>query len=62
MAVVRDMTAVRSLADIDTAAAAVRRLHRGQEVLDTVITSLFRVGVSLQAAADLPGAARQAAP
>ena len=56
MAVVRDMTAVRSLADIDTAAAAVRRLHRGQEVLDTVITSLFRVGVSLQAAADLPGA------
>jgi anti-anti-sigma factor len=46
MAVVRDMTAVR-------------RLHRGQEILDTVITSLFRVGVSLQAAADLPGAAGQ---
>ena len=56
MAVVRDMTAVRSLADIDAAAAAVRRLHRGQELLDTVITSLFQVGVSLQAAADLPGA------
>ena len=56
MAVVRDMTAVRSLADIDTAAAAVRRLRRGQELLDTVITSLFQIGVSLQAAADLPGA------
>ncbi len=60
MAVVRDMTAVRSLADIDTAAAAVRRLHRGQEILDTVITSLFQVGVSLQAAADLPGVTERA--
>ena len=54
LAVVRDMTAVRSLADVDTAAAAARRVHRCQELLDTIITRLFQVGVSLQTAADLP--------
>ena len=54
LAVVRDMTAVRSLADVDAAAAAARRVHRCHELLDTIITRLFQVGVSLQAAADLP--------
>jgi anti-anti-sigma factor len=50
LAVVRDMTAVRSLADVD---AAARHLQRSQEPLDTIITRLDQVGVSLQAAADL---------
>jgi len=54
LAVVRDMTSVRSLADVDAAAAAARRVHRCQELLDTIITRLFQVGVSLQTAADLP--------
>ena len=53
LAVVRDMTAVRSLADVDAAAAAARSVHRCQELLDTIITRLFQVGVSLQTAADL---------
>jgi anti-anti-sigma factor len=53
LAVVRDMTAVRSLADVDAAAAAARHLQRSQEPLDTIITRLYQVGVSLQAAADL---------
>ena len=59
LTVVRDMTAVRSLADVDAAAAAARRAHRCQELLDTIMTCLFQVGVSLQKAADLPrGTAR----
>jgi anti-sigma B factor antagonist len=49
-AVVRDMTEVRSLADADAA----QRVHRSQELLDSIITRLYRVGVSLQAAAALP--------
>jgi len=53
LAVVRDMTAVRSLADVDAAAAAASSVHRCQELLDTIITRLFQVGVSLQKAADL---------
>ncbi len=53
LAVVRDMTAVRSPADVDAAAAADRRVHRSQDLLDTVIARLYQVGVSLQAAADL---------
>ena len=54
LAVVRDMTAVRSLADVDVAAAAAQQVHRSQELLDTIITHLYQVGVSLQIAADLP--------
>jgi anti-anti-sigma factor len=53
LAVIRDMTAVRSLADVDAAAAA-QRAHHCQELLDTITTRLHRVGVSLQAAAGLP--------
>ena len=53
LAVVRDMTEVRSLADVDVAAAAAQQVHRSQELLDSIITHLYQVGVSLQAAADL---------
>ena len=58
LAVVRDMTEVRSLAGVD---ARSRRpgVRRGQELLDSIITRLYQVGVSLQAAAGLAsGAAR----
>jgi anti-anti-sigma factor len=51
LAVVRDMTAVRSLADVDAA----RQVHRSQQFLDAIITRLDQVGVSLQTAADLNG-------
>ena len=51
LAVVRDMTAVRSLADVDAA----RQVHRNQQFLDAIITRLDQVGVSLQTAADLHG-------
>ena len=50
LAVVRDMTEVCGIADVDAA----RRTPRGQELLDSVVTRLYRVGLSLQAAADLP--------
>jgi len=53
LAVVRDMTAVRSLADVDAAASAAQQVHRSRELLDTIITHLYQVGVSLQIAADL---------
>jgi protein-histidine pros-kinase len=51
LAVVRDMTAVRSLADLDAA----QQVHRSHEFLDAIITRLHQVGVSLQTAADLAG-------
>jgi PAS domain S-box-containing protein len=51
LAVVRDMTAGRSLADVDAA----RQVHRSQEFPDAIITRLHQVGVSLQTAADLHG-------
>ena len=54
LAVIRDMTAVRSLADLDVAAAAADQVRRSQDLLDMIITRLYEVGVSLQAAADLP--------
>ena len=53
LAVVRDMTAVRSLADLDVAVAAADQVRRIQDLLDTIITGLYEAGVSLQAAADL---------
>jgi len=55
--VIRDITRTRragELADLAAAAVATERAHRGQELLDTTITSLFHVGLSLQAAIDLP--------
>ena len=55
--VIRDITETRragELADLAAAAVAAEQAHRGQELLDTTITSLSHVGLSLQAAIDLP--------
>jgi anti-anti-sigma factor len=55
--VIRDITGTRragELADLAAAAAAAEQAHRGQELLDTTITSLSHVRLSLQAAIDLP--------
>jgi hypothetical protein len=55
--VIRDITQTRragELADLAAAAVATERAHRGQELLHTGIASLFHVGLSLQAAIDLP--------
>jgi anti-anti-sigma factor len=56
LAVIRDVTETRrrdDLADLARAAVA-EQAHRGQELLDRIVNSLFHVGVSLQAAIDLP--------
>jgi anti-anti-sigma factor len=56
-AVIRDVTAARHLEDLtDLARSAVtaEQAHRGQERLDAIITRLFQLGLSLQAAIDLP--------
>ena len=50
LAVVRNMTEVRGIAGLDAAP----RAHRSQRLLDSIITRLYRVGISLQDAADLP--------
>ena len=50
LTVVRDMTEARGIADVDGA----ERTHRSRQLLDSIITRLYRVGISLQAAADLP--------
>jgi PAS domain S-box-containing protein len=63
LTVIRDVTAawrLEDLAGLASAAVTAEQEHRGREVLDTVITSLFRVGLSLQTATGLPAeAARQ---
>ena len=63
LAVIRDATGTRrsgDLMDIARAAVAAQQEQRSREVLDTVVDSLFDVGLSLQAAIDLPsGMARQ---
>ncbi len=56
LAVIRDATEARrreDLADLARAAVA-EHAHRDQELLDRVVQGLFQVGLSLQAAADLP--------
>ncbi len=56
LAVIRDATDTRrreDLADLARAAAAEQTQH-SQELLDRVVRSLYRVGRSLQGAADLP--------
>ena len=56
-AVIRDVTAAGRLQDlIDLARSAVTaaQAHGGRELLDTIITRLFQLGLSLQAAIDLP--------
>jgi PAS domain S-box-containing protein len=57
VSVIRDVTETRraeKLAGLAAAAVAAKQAHRGRELLDTAITSLFHVGLSLQAAIDLP--------
>ncbi len=56
LAVIRDATEARrreDLADLARAAVA-EHTHREQELLDQVVHGLFEVGLSLQAAVDLP--------
>jgi anti-anti-sigma factor len=56
-AVIRDVTAARHLEDhIDLARSAVtaRQAHHGRELLESIIARLFQLGLSLQAAIDLP--------
>ncbi|HXZ77739.1 MAG TPA: hypothetical protein VEH31_43650, partial [Streptosporangiaceae bacterium] len=57
LAVIRDATGARrggDLMDIARAAVVAQQAQRSQEVLDKVVDSLFDVGLSLQAAIDLP--------
>jgi anti-anti-sigma factor len=57
LSVIRDITETRQaeeLAGLAAAAVAAEQAYRGQELLDTTITSLFHVRLSLQAAIDLP--------
>ena len=57
LTVMRDVTRARrleDLADKAKAAAMAEIEHRNRELLDIVITSLFHVGLSLQAATGLP--------
>jgi anti-anti-sigma factor len=57
LAVVRDVTEIRrggDLVGLARSAAAAGHAQRSQELLDQVTASLFEVGVSLQAAFDLP--------
>ena len=56
LAVIRDATEVWRREDLaDLARLAVgEQAHRDQELLDRVVQSLFQVGLSLQAAVDLP--------
>ena len=54
------MTPVTDLADLARTTAWARQTHRSEKLLDSVITSLYEVGLSLQAAQHLPGdAARE---
>ena len=56
-AVIRDVAATRQLEDlIDLARSAVtaEQAQSGGEVLDTIVTRLFQLGLLLQAAVDLP--------
>jgi len=60
LAVVRDSSDIRpdkDLADLARAAVATEPAHRSQELLDRVTTSIYRVGLSLQDAIELPAEA-----
>ena len=56
LAVIRNAAEVRHREDLANLAraAVAKQTHRGQELLDRVVHSLFNVGLSLQAAIDLP--------
>jgi anti-anti-sigma factor len=57
LAVVRDVTELRRRGDLADLAliVAAERSYRTRDLLDRVVHHLFQVGLSLQAAADLPG-------
>jgi anti-anti-sigma factor len=60
LAVIRDVTEALRLADLAglaRASVAAEQEYRSRELLDTIITSLFHVGLSLHAAVDLPAEA-----
>jgi anti-anti-sigma factor len=61
LAVIRDTSQARQRNDLADLArnALVERSHRIQELLDRVAHQLFQVGLSLQSAAELPGALAQ---
>jgi anti-anti-sigma factor len=54
LVVIRDVTDAWRPEDLAQVAVAAGPGHAGQDMLDTVITSLFQVGLSLAAATDLP--------
>jgi signal transduction histidine kinase len=58
--VIRDVTETRPLEDLAArarAAVTAEQQRRGRDLLDTIIITLFDVGLSLQAAIDLPAQA-----
>ena len=59
LTVIRDVTAARNLENLAALAAAVtaEQARRSLQLLDTVVTSLFAVGLGLHAAMDLPAEA-----
>jgi len=54
LAVVRDITESRRFADFSQVAVAAQQTHDSQELLGSITTGLFNVGLCLQSAADLP--------
>ena len=55
--VIRDVTAARQLEDLiglTRSAVTAQQAHCGRELLDTITTRLFQLGLNLQAAIDLP--------
>ncbi len=57
---IRDVTETRrleELAALARAAVTAEQEHRGRDLPDTITTALFHVGLSLQAAFDLPAEA-----
>ena len=57
LTVIRDVTEARrlaDLADLARAAFAAQQAYDGRELLNSITTSLYNVGLSLQATADLP--------
>ena len=56
-AVIRDVSAAKQLEDLihlARSAVTAQQAHRGRELLDTITTRLFQLGLNLQAAIDLP--------
>lgn len=56
LAVIRDVTETRRLEDLAAlvrAAVTAEQEHRARDLLDTIVTALFHVGLSLQASMDL---------